>query len=172
MNVSLCFLGQYTHLDFFFYRKLEWLLIIFPIKSRFWWVAWSNLHIWLQPTMFPKCVFCDSDALRLPMYCSLHIHQVEFSSSLTSLWFCFTSFRKSAINFFILYWAISFWILKVLIVCITHFLFNYTDLLLFSSLWSSKILWTIRFSNCIRTKALVSNTWPLCSSYRYTLGRS
>lgn len=29
-----------------------------------------------------------------------------------------------------------------------------------------KILWTVRFSICIRTKALVSNPWPLYSSYR------
>ena len=119
VNVSLI-----NILDLCFYRKLEEPLVIFPVKSRFWWVTWSGLSLWLQPTVFPKCVFCDSDTLWLPTCCFQHIHQVEFSDQ--SLLLCYTFFRKTAINVFISYWPVSFWVLKILTVCITHFLFNFT----------------------------------------------
>ena len=113
-------------LDFCFYRKLEELLTIFPVKSRFWWVTWSSLFGSHQ-TYFLNM----SSVTRILCGC-LHVAPSISTkwNFLTSLCICYTLFRKTAINF-ISYWPVSFGVLKILILCITHLPFKFTI-----TLWS------------------------------------
>lgn len=151
-------------LDFCFYRKLEELLIIFPVKSRFWWVTWSNLFGSSQP------YFLNVSSVTLTLYGCLPV-----AYSITTKWnfltsLCFCAIHSSG---------------RLLLTSSSHtgpLPFEFSKYLLSVSLifylilqsfcgffpcdHICKILWTIRFSICIRTKGLVSNPWPLCSSYR------
>lgn len=132
---------------------------------------------YLAPTN-PFCwvVFCSSDTFPLLPCCSPHFLQLEFSILLATIYVLL--FNSLLLNQSLLltslshnglfpfeywkYWSLVSFIFYLLLQPSCYFLLCYLTF---------KILWTIKLSNCIRTKGLVSNLWSLCSNYRRILGR-